>query len=142
QPAVSPIFNRQVSGNSIDAEAAGDLAGYKPAIQEGENLRYVGTEEFSRLAAESRDSAAESPRYLRWLIWTYFWLLIFEGALRKWALPSLANPLLVIRDPVLLAIYALAFARQIFPVNKFVIALTCIGVLSLTAGLIGPYANL
>jgi hypothetical protein len=66
----------------------------------------------------------DTAPYLRWLIWTYFWLLIFEGALRKWALPSLANPLLVIRDPVLLAIYGLAFARQIFPINKFVIALT------------------
>jgi len=34
------------------------------------------------------------------LLWSYFWLLIFEGALRKWVFPSLANPLLVIRDPI------------------------------------------
>lgn len=33
-------------------------------------------------------------------IWIYIFLLIFEGALRKWFLPSLATPLLVIRDPI------------------------------------------
>lgn len=34
------------------------------------------------------------------VIWIYIFLLIFEGALRKWFLPSLANPLLLIRDPI------------------------------------------
>lgn len=38
-------------------------------------------------------------------IWLYLFLLIFEGALRKWFLPGLADPLLLIRDP--LAIYLL-----------------------------------
>ena len=33
-------------------------------------------------------------------IWIYIFLLIFEGALRKWVLPSLATPLLVVRDPI------------------------------------------
>lgn len=33
-------------------------------------------------------------------IWVYIFLLIFEGALRKWLLPSLATPLLLIRDPI------------------------------------------
>ena len=42
---------------------------------------------------------------IRNLLWLYFWLLIFEGALRKWILPGLSNPLLLIRDPI--AIYAL-----------------------------------
>ena len=37
--------------------------------------------------------------FLRRMIWLYFFLLIAEGALRKWALPSLGAPLLVIRDP-------------------------------------------
>jgi hypothetical protein len=34
------------------------------------------------------------------LLWSYFWLLIFEGALRKWVFPGFSNPLLVIRDPI------------------------------------------
>lgn len=33
-------------------------------------------------------------------IWLYILLLILEGALRKWLLPSLATPLLLIRDPI------------------------------------------
>jgi hypothetical protein len=37
---------------------------------------------------------------LRQLFWLYFWLLIFEGALRKWIVPGLSNPLLLVRDPI------------------------------------------
>jgi len=39
---------------------------------------------------------------IRRLLWLYFWLLIFEGALRKWILPGLSSPLLLVRDPVAL----------------------------------------
>ena len=81
-------------------------------------------------------------RTLVWLIWTYFGLLLIEGALRKWVAPSLANPLLIIRDPVVVVIYALAFARGIFPWNRFVIALAIVGVLCLSASLVGPHSNL
>lgn len=38
-------------------------------------------------------------RKIQLLLWGYFWLLIFEGALRKWVLPGLSTPLLVARDP-------------------------------------------
>jgi hypothetical protein len=41
-------------------------------------------------------------KQIRMLLWLYLWLLIFEGALRKWVLPGLANPLLLVRDPVAL----------------------------------------
>ena len=34
------------------------------------------------------------------VIWLFLFLLIGEGALRKWFLPSLATPLLVVRDPL------------------------------------------
>lgn len=36
----------------------------------------------------------------RKVIWIYIFLLIFEGALRKWFLPFLAPPLLLVRDPI------------------------------------------
>ncbi|MEO6569757.1 MAG: hypothetical protein ABIO94_13420 [Opitutaceae bacterium] len=52
------------------------------------------------------------------LIWVYVVLLIIEGAMRKWLLPSMADYLLVIRDPVLLLIYALAVAEGVFPTNN------------------------
>jgi len=42
-------------------------------------------------------------RKIQLLLWTYFWLLIFEGALRKWVFPGLSTPLLLVRDPVAIA---------------------------------------
>lgn len=58
-----------------------------------------------------------------WLIWLYFFLLIFEGALRKWVLPQLSAPLLIVRDPILIAIYLLAIYKRLFPWNPFVLTL-------------------
>jgi hypothetical protein len=52
---------------------------------------------------------------LRNLIWLYFWLLILEGAVRKWTFASLSAPLLLIRDPVVLWIYAKALRDGRFP---------------------------
>lgn len=71
----------------------------------------------------------EDPKLqnIRRLIWLYFWLLIFEGALRKWVLPQLSNPLLIVRDPVLLLIYFLAIRARVFPTNRWVVALAIIG---------------
>jgi hypothetical protein len=87
------------------------------------------------------ESSTKITRALAWLVWTYFGLLLLEGALRKWIVPSLANPLLIIRDPVVIAIYVLAFARGIFPWNRFVIALAIVGALCFCASLVGPHAN-
>ncbi len=66
-------------------------------------------------------------RYVRWLIWSYFWLLLIEGALRKWVLPGLSNPLLIVRDPVLLLIYLCSIRARVFPRNAWVVALVIIG---------------
>lgn len=48
------------------------------------------------------------------MLWLYFLLIIFEGALRKWFLPGLANPLLLVRDPIALfaVIWAWPLLRQ------------------------------
>jgi hypothetical protein len=54
------------------------------------------------------------------LLGLYVALLLGEGALRKWLLPHLSGPLLVVRDPVLIAMYALALSQGIFPLNRFV----------------------
>lgn len=34
------------------------------------------------------------------LVWTYILLLVFEGALRKWVVPFMSAPLLLVRDPI------------------------------------------
>ena len=70
---------------------------------------------------------------IRQLIWLYFWLLLLEGALRKWVVPQLSNPLLVIRDPVVIGIYLLAIRGHVFPCNRWMIALAAIAALTIVA---------
>lgn len=75
---------------------------------------------------------------LKKLVWLYIVLLFFEGALRKWFLPSLATPLLVIRDPlVILILCQAAFSRTYRILNPYTLVaflVTIIGIL-LTLGI-------
>jgi hypothetical protein len=68
-------------------------------------------------------------RIVRALIWTYFGLLIIEGALRKWVFPQLSNPLLVVRDPVALAIYFFSLRAGVFPRGPWFIILVLLGIM-------------
>ena len=56
--------------------------------------------------------------FIKKLIWAYFLLLLFEGALRKWFLPGLSQGLLIIRDPLVIWIYYLCYAQGVFPLNN------------------------
>jgi len=76
-------------------------------------------------------------RGVRRLVWLYFWLLLFEGALRKWLVPGLSSALLIVRDPVVLAIYAAALGRGVFPRSRFVFAAGLLGVLCFAASFTG-----
>ena len=51
-------------------------------------------------------------RRLVLLIQLYVVLLVFEGALRKWFLPSLSDPLLLVRDPVAIVICVLGYRSK------------------------------
>ena len=86
----------------------------------------------------------KARRNIRWLIWLYFWLLILEGTLRKWILPQLSNPLLVVRDPVVLAIYLLSLRGRVFPRNTWTVVLAVIAILSTIATFVtlSPYLPL
>jgi hypothetical protein len=90
-----------------------------------------------------KPNSPENPtiRNIRRLIWLYFWLLLIEGALRKWVLPQLSNPLLIVRDPVVLLIYVLAIRARMFPRNAWMLSLAIIGFLSLAVSFIAlwPY---
>jgi len=57
------------------------------------------------------------------LIWLYLILLYFEGALRKWVFPGAADALLIVRDPVVVLIYALALGSNRLPWNGFMAAI-------------------
>ncbi len=56
---------------------------------------------------------------LRKLAWAYLILLVFEGALRKWVIPALDAPLLLVRDPLVMWIYYQAWRQRLRFVNGF-----------------------
>src|SRR3569833_2259666 len=58
-------------------------------------------------------------RLLKWSIWAYLLLWIFEGALRKWIMPGAQEALLIVRDPLLIGIYLLALGSGIMPRSPF-----------------------
>lgn len=49
--------------------------------------------------------AATAPRRVENVVLTIFWLLLFEGVLRKWVAPEYSRILFFIRDPVVLFLY-------------------------------------
>ena len=57
-------------------------------------------------------------------------LLLAEGALRKWVVPQLSNPLLIVRDPVVLLAFYYALRAGVFPRNVRVYALGVIALFS------------
>lgn len=75
-------------------------------------------------------------------IWLYFFLLIFEGALRKWVLPELSSPLLLIRDPLALWMLFTAVQYQIWKPNLYVILMAGVTILGLCLALILGHGNL
>ena len=80
-------------------------------------------------------SSENSYASIRKLIWVYFLLLMFDGVLRKWVFPGLSNPLMLIRDPVLLLIYALALGQGVFVFNGYVCSLMIIGIATAFLGI-------
>ena len=72
-------------------------------------------------AASNLLSFEAQAKPVRQLIWLYLILWLIEGGLRRWFLPSLTTPLLLVRDPVVLAIYGLAISKNLFPFNGFVV---------------------
>lgn len=75
-------------------------------------------------------------------IWLYFLLLIFEGALRKWFLPSLASPLLIVRDPIALFLLLYAWYYNMFPRNAYIAWMTLIALVSIFTTLFIGHGNL
>jgi hypothetical protein len=65
--------------------------------------------------AQIRQRYIQPMPFLKKLFWVYFLLLIFEGALRKWIVPGLSAPLLLVRDPIGLWIIAEAYRENKWP---------------------------
>ncbi len=84
------------------------------------------------------------PNYnsIKIAIWLYFLLWIFEGALRKWILPSLATPLLIVRDPIAIYIIIRAFYLNVKFVNPYVVFGSIFTLLGLAITLTFGHGNL
>lgn len=90
-----------------------------------------------------RESTQTDPyKLLKQGIWVYFILLIFEGALRKWILPGLASPLLLIRDPIGIAMIIFAWQRGLFPSNGYLNAMYIIGIVATFTAMFFGHGNL
>ena len=82
-------------------------------------------------------------RKIQILLWAYFWLVIFEGALRKWFLPGLSNPLLIVRDPICLVAIVLGWkylSRSQW--YGWVIILYAIALIAIPLALLGGHGDL
>jgi hypothetical protein len=76
-------------------------------------------------------------------IWLYFFLLLFEGGLRKWVLPGLATPLLIVRDPIALWIIFQTSRMGLFPKrNMYILGVVALTILSFYMSLIFGHGNL
>lgn len=102
---------------------------YSPTL-----LRRPPTPQSARVQVHATDPNA----LLKKGIWLYFFLLIFEGALRKWILPGLATPLLVVRDPLALWLVYTTWRRNLLPANGYLTGMVIVGVFGIfTAVLLG-----
>ncbi|WP_289661618.1 hypothetical protein [Flavobacterium panacagri] len=79
---------------------------------------------------------------LKMAIWAYFFLWIFEGALRKWVLPSLATPLLIVRDPIAIYLIARAMYLKVKFTNGYIVFASIITLLSLIITITFGHGNL
>ncbi|MDE5417558.1 hypothetical protein L3049_06010 [Labilibaculum sp. DW002] len=100
------------------------------------NLDFKNTITFFYSLIEQKKSAQLSS--LKKGIWLYFFLLIFEGALRKWFLPGLATPLLIVRDPLAVWMLLKAWEKGLFKLNFYILIMwICAGVAFVIAMLFG-----
>ena len=79
---------------------------------------------------------------LKRAVWAYFLLLIFEGALRKWFLPGLATPLLIIRDPIALWVVYKLWNRGELPKSIYLTGMVVIGLLGIITALLFGHGSL
>jgi hypothetical protein len=74
-------------------------------------------------------------------VWLFLILLIFEGALRKWFLPALSTPLLLVRDPIVIWLVVIGFYKGWLK-NGYVISMMVVSTLSLITTLLFGHQDL
>ena len=69
-------------------------------------------------------------------IWLYFWLLLLEGVLRKWVFPQWSDIIFIIRDPLVIVTYLLAWRAHMLPQRPAVVVVWLLAVLSIAFSLV------
>ena len=87
-------------------------------------------------------NAVNSDQLIKQGIWLYFILLIVEGALRKWFLPGLSTPLLIVRDPLAIWLVVMAWKKGFLPSTFYLSAMMLIGVLGIFTAVLVGHGNL
>jgi len=96
-----------------------------------------------KLSGTSKLAANEDPNhFLKVLIWLYLLLWIFEGALRKWIIPALSTPLLLVRDPIVLWLFILVIRNNIIKFNPYLTGMLILGVVSFVAAIVSGHGNI
>ncbi len=89
------------------------------------------------------DSNTFDPNHiLKVWIWIYFLLWVFEGALRKWVVPPLSTPLLLVRDPIVLWLIFLASRRRLLSANIYYSGMVILGMLSIVTAVFLGHGSL
>jgi len=91
---------------------------------------------------DKRKNVENAHLLLKKGIWLYFFLLIFEGALRKWILPGFATPLLVIRDPIALWLIVTAYNKGLLPSNLYLNGVVILGFVGIVTSVLFGHGNL
>jgi len=96
-----------------------------------------------RYRVHTHITPANDPNlWLKRGIWIYFLLLIFEGALRKWFLPALATPLLVVRDPIAIWLIFTAWDKRLLPSSPLLNGMIGVGIAAILTALLFGHGNL
>ena len=84
----------------------------------------------------------DTLKQLKLGVWVYFFLLIFEGALRKWIFPGFAEPLLVIRDPVAIWLLFKSLKEGFWRPDGYVVLIVFITTLGVITALLLGHGNI
>lgn len=95
-----------------------------------------------RSMATGKTNSQDPVQLLKQGIWIYFLLLLFEGALRKWVLPGLATPLLLVRDPIALALLYVTWKNGLLPRNIYLSWTVIIGIIGIFTAVFLGHGNI
>lgn len=104
-------------------------------------LKNVSGDNYSTLSINNKSTFGNPYKNLKRGIWLYLLLLIFEGALRKWVMPGLATPLLLVRDPVAIWLMIIAWKRGIFVFNIYVVSVFIIATIAFFTAIFFGHGN-